>query len=286
MTYEYFLLRLEERILDCLKEKESVRRVQVLKNNGVKLDGFCYRIEGHREQPTVYVNHYYKEEISDRNIKEIAALVLKVQRESSLKRENELVQVLDFEKMKNHIFYRLISREKNTELLKDVPWLPFLDLALVFYLRIPEHIIDHATALIHTSHMERWGISRKRLYQTAAENMARTSIYLEAMEAFLEEYGLEVQESGMYVLSCGDKEYGAAVIVNSDVMKECGRRLGEDYYVLPSSIHEVILLPESLATSEKDLDELVQEVNETCVSQEDYLSDHAYRYCVKTGRLS
>ncbi len=286
MTYEYFLLQLEEKIMDCLKGKESVRRVQVLKNNGVKLDGFCYRIEGHREQPTVYVNHYYREGLSDTEVKEIAALVLKIQRDSRLKKENDLAQVLEFEQMKTHIFYRLISREKNKELLKDVPWLPFLDLALVFYLRIPEHIISHATALIHTSHMERWGITRKRLYQTAVENMVRTSMYLEPMENFLEEYGLEVPESGMYVLSCGDKEFGAAVIVNPDVMRDCARRLGEDYYVLPSSIHEVILLPKSLASSREDLDELVQEVNETCVSREEYLSDHAYLYCVETGKLS
>ena len=286
MTYEYFLLQLEEKLVDCLKGKESIRRVQVLKNNGVKLDGFSYRMEGHREQPTVYVNHYYREELSDTEVKEIAALVLKIQRDSGLKKENDLAQVLDFEKMKKHIFYRLISREKNKELLKDVPWLPFLDMALVFYLRIPEHIISHATALIHISHMQRWGISRKKLYQTAAENMADTPVYLEQMEDFLEEYGLEVPKSGMYVLSCGEKEFGAAVIVNSNVMKDCARRLGEDYYVLPSSIHEVILLPKSLATCHEDLDELVQEVNETCVSQEDYLSDHAYLYCAEAGKLN
>lgn len=286
MTYEYFLLQLEEKIHAYLEENETVRRVQVLKNNGVRLDGFCYRTEGHKEQPTVYVNQYYKKEISDTELESIAKLVIGTLRDSRLTQEKDLTQVLDYEKMKGHIFYRLISRSENEELLKDIPWIPWLDLALVFYLRIPEHIMSNATALIHTSHMEYWGISRKKLYRTAVENMMAVPMLLDPMESFLEGYGLIVPESGMYVLRCDQKEFGAAAIVNPRVMKACHQEIGEDYYVLPSSIHEVILFPKSLATCRKDLDELVQEVNASCVNREDYLSDHAYLYCARSGKMS
>lgn len=285
MTYRKFLDRLEQELL-CKKDaSERISRVQILKNNGVKLDGFSCQVQGHREQPTVYVNHYYREEPKPGEIEEIAGLVLKIMRQSILGPGQDLHQVLDYAKMKKQIFYRLISREQNEELLKEIPYLPWLDLAIVFYLRIPEHIIKNATALIHTSHMERWGLSIQKLYRTAAENMAKVPVFLHPMEQLLEGYGLEDVKSGMYVLSNGRKEFGAAAIVDPKVQKMCAQRFGEDYYMLPSSIHEVILLPRSLIDDRRELDELVQEVNRNCVSREEVLSGHAYVYSGKNGKM-
>lgn len=278
MTYGKFLDCLEQEILRRSREEEQIKRVQILKNNGLRLDGFSCKVKGHREQPTVYVNHYYREQPGPGELEETAQLVLQILRQNILKPGQDLEQILDYEKMKKHIFYRLISREKNEELLKKIPFLPWLDLAVVFYLRIPKHIVENATAVIHNSHMERWGVTLQELFQAAARNMAKEPVFLHPMEQLLEGYGLDDVKSGMYVLSNGRKEYGAAVIINPQVQKMCARRFGEDYFVLPSSIHEVILLPRSMAGSRRELDELVQEVNESCVSQEDYLSGHAYLY--------
>jgi hypothetical protein len=110
-------------------------------------------------------------------------------------------------------------------------------------------------------------------------------VMLRPMEQFLETYGLDDIHSGMYVLSNGQREFGASAIVNPRIQKICAQRFNENYYVLPSSIHEVILLPESMATSRKELDELVQEVNACCVSREEFLSDHAYYYSMEKERL-
>lgn len=285
MTYESFLDMLEEFVREKLDGREELCRVRILKNNGIKLDGFSYRSEGHREQPTVYVNPYYHEELAEEDLKEIAAQIVKIQRDSILLPEKNLIQVLDYGEMKEHIFYRLVSRAKNEELLEQIPWLPWLDLALVFYLRVPEHILKGATALIHTSHMEYWGLTLGELYRTAAENMRSLPVMLKPMEELLEEYGFEALNSGMYVLSTEKKEFGAAVILSSAVQKMCYERFGEDYYILPSSIHELILLPVSLPENAKELERLVGEVNDCCVSEEDYLSGHVYRYSAALGRV-
>ena len=285
MTYEYFLAYLEELMLKRLKTGESVQKVQILKNNGVKLDGFSYCIKGRRERPTVYVNQYYHEQISEKELDDIAATVLKLQRESRLLPADDLAQILDFESVKARIFYRLISRKRNEELLSQSPWLPWLDMAIVFYLRIPEHIVKNATALIHTNHMEQWEITLGELYRTAARNMSKEPVLLEPMESFLENCGFQPLSSSMHVLSNRRKEFGAALIVDPKVQRMCFRKLGEDYYVLPSSIHELILLPASQTVCREELDELVQEVNESCVSREDYLSGHAYFYSSCIGQI-
>lgn len=286
MTYEDFLNELEQSIQKKSHKGEKIHRIQVLKNNGLQLDGFSYRVPGHREQPTVYVNQYYEEEITKEKIEQVADLVLHTQRTCKLFSNQDVTEVLDYEQMKSRIFYRLISRERNETLLEQVPWLPWLDLAIVFYLRIPEYMISNATALIRTEHLEYWGIGQKELYQEAAVNMAGISVLFEPMEHFLEHYGLESLSSGMYVLTNRRKEYGAAAIVDPRVQRMCFQRFQEDYCVLPCSIHELILFPQSLAFERQELDLLVQEVNASCVSEEDYLSGHVYFYSSVTGTLS
>ena len=285
MTYAQFLDMLEQEICLLAEEEEHIHRVRVLKNNGVKMDGFSCCVRGRKEQPTVYVNHYYYEGIHRGEIRKLAQQILKVQRESLLEKGNDLLQVLEYEKMKERIYYRLISRERNEELLRDVPHLFWLDLAVVFYLKIPEEIIRNATALIHNSHMKQWGIDLKELYHIAAENMAEIPVMLEPMEQLLEGYGLEGKTSGMYVLGIREREYGAAVMLIPDVLRRCFRQIGEEFYVLPSSIHEVILLPVSYSGNPAELEALVKEVNETCVTPEDYLSGRVYRYFSDTGEL-
>ncbi len=285
MTYEHFLMRLEQCVMARTKDGEEIRQVQVLKNNGVRLDGFSYHMEGRREQPTVYVNQYYREGMGPEELGKIAELVLKIQRESRVLPEDDLLKLLDYNSMKSKIFYRLISKRKNEEFLAKAPWLPWLDMAIVFYLRIPERIVPDATALIYTSHLEHWGITMGELYRTASKNMSGLSVSIEPMETFLESCGIESGSSGMYILTNGRKEYGAAVIVDPEVQRMCYKRLGEDYYVLPSSIHELILLPGSFATTPEDLCTLVQEVNENCVSPEDFLSGNVYFYSSVTGQL-
>lgn len=278
MTYEDFLMRLEQNILERLKEGEVVKRVRVLKNNSVELDGFSYYVEGHRERPTVYVNHYYQERLSEDEFIKIADTVLKMQRECGLLPQQELEEMMDFHIMRERIRCRLISREKNEALLKEVPWLPWLDLAIVFYLQVPKRVVKHATALIHTSHMNFWGVTPEEICHAAAENMAKMQVFLEPMETFLGDMDFEPLSSGMHILSNSRKIFGAVAIIDPKIQRMCLERLGESFYILPSSIHEVLLLPESLATTREELDQLIQEVNEACVSREEYLSDHAY-YC-------
>lgn len=144
MTYEKFLDCLEQELHDLMKNGEEIRRVEVLKNNSVRLDGFSYRMPYRKEEPTVYVNHYYRKNMDMTDIREIATAVLQIQRESRKLPSEELNEVLHFDRMKDRIFYRLVSRERNRELLEKTPHVDWMDLSLVFYLRIPDHIIRNA----------------------------------------------------------------------------------------------------------------------------------------------
>ena len=284
MTYEEFLSGLEKAIFVQRREEETIKRVQVLKNNGVQLDGFSCVMEGHREQPAVYVNHYFREDVTKEDLCTLAAMVLKIQRDSMLHQTGDFEMLLDYEKMKKRIYCRLISRNKNEDLLKTVPWIPWMDLAIVFYMEIPGKLIKNATALIRTAHMERWKITEDQLFERAKKNLQRRGFRMVAMTEFLGDQ-VECPDAEMYILNTKKPEFGAAVFVDSQVRRICAQQIGGSYYILPSSIHELILLPDKVDYERKELDELVRQVNSQCVEAEDFLSDHAYYYNAQKDRI-
>ncbi|MCD8096496.1 MAG: DUF5688 family protein [Lachnospiraceae bacterium] len=285
MTYDRFLDLLEEEIRGRLLQGEQVRRVHVLKNNNVHLDGFSCMLPGRREQPTVYVNNFYRSSPDPGYIREIAQTVLSLQRESRALPGEEVKKLLESDRARELIYCRLISAARNTELLEQVPCKRWLDLAIVYYLKIPDHIIKNATALVHKEHMLSWGMTPEELHETAVRNMRREPAFFQPLEQLLGEYGLENKKSSLYVLSNSRKEYGAACILDPGVQRMCAERLGGDYYVLPSSIHEVILLPVADAPQDADLEEIVRTVNRRCVSREEYLSGNVYYYSTAEKRV-
>ena len=89
----------------------------------------------------------------------------------------------------------------------------------------------------------------------------------------------------MYVLSNKFRNYGAACIAYPNVLEMIGQILKKDYYILPSSVHEVIIVPYSEIYVCSKLDEMVREINSTQVEEEDVLSNHVYLYDRVSGKL-
>ena len=97
---------------------------------------------------------------------------------------------------------------------------------------------------------------------------------------------LELPEKDkMYVLSNKLKNYGAACIAYPYILDMLAGVLKENFYVLPSSVHEVIIVPESSRIRQSELERMVREINETQVPEEEILSNHAYFYYAQEGKL-
>ena len=93
------------------------------------------------------------------------------------------------------------------------------------------------------------------------------------------------ERDGMYILSNTLRSYGAACIAYPHILEMIGEILQRDYYVLPSSVHEVVIVPYSSGLDIRELDEMVREINVTQVAEEEVLSSHAYLYRRSTGAL-
>ena len=132
--------------------------------------------------------------------------------------------------------------------------------------------------------LKEWNVSKEAVKAAAMENMKR-EMRLMPFEQVLDELGYEkgdeLDESlEMYVLSNEKMHYGAGMVMNQDVQKLLGSKIEGDYYVLPSSVHEVLILADKSKADIDGLTALVQEINQTVVSQSDILSDKVQHYSV------
>ena len=88
----------------------------------------------------------------------------------------------------------------------------------------------------------------------------------------------------MFVLTNDTKVNGAAAILNDDIRQEIAEKVG-DFYMLPSSIHETLIIPKDAGMEFKELEQMVQEVNQKQVAPGERLSDHVYEYDAKEHEL-
>ena len=92
-------------------------------------------------------------------------------------------------------------------------------------------------------------------------------------------------KSCMYVLGNERKLFGAAVMLYDGLLEKMSEIIGGDFYLLPSSLHELILIPDEGREKGGDLWKMVCEINETQVEPEDVLTDSVYYYSGKNKRL-
>ncbi|MEG0721301.1 MAG: DUF5688 family protein [Lachnospiraceae bacterium] len=198
--------------------------------------------------------------------------------------------VRDFEKVKKQVVYKVINYKKNAELLNEIPYVGFLDLAVVFYVLLELNQHGTATMTIRNEHLKGWGVSREELLKVAQENTVRLlPAEFKTMKTVLEEMLTlniaEDTEDYMYVLSNPMKNFGACCILYDGILEKIGNRLGGNYYILPSSVHEVIIIPENQSPGKKELRIMITEINETQVAEEEILSNVPYYYVREKKQL-
>ncbi|MBR4708007.1 MAG: hypothetical protein IKP29_08130 [Pseudobutyrivibrio sp.] len=205
---------------------------------------------------------------------------------------------------KDYIIYKLINKANNTELLESIPYVDYLDMAIIFY-QVVEGFNDGegTCALITNKHLEDSDILLKDLMLCASENTPRllglkingilSSIAEYSgddtlVEALEEELGVDADMFPLYVATNKVASNGAAVILYKDMLKAMAAKLKSDLYVIPCSIHEVILVKvmKNCQMNTEEIRKLIAEVNRTELRFSDILSDSLYYYSRETGVLS
>lgn len=291
MTYFQFIHAVELKIKKEVTDGKKISIHTNVKNNGVKKSGILIAEEGINISPTIYLEEYYKQfqkgYALNAIVRDILELYKKIRFQDSWK-DGEKIK--NYDMIKEKIVYRVIGRASNKELLEQIPYREYMDLAIVYYvvLEIDEYGI--ASMLIRNEHLKLWKVTDEDLYYHACNNTQRIfPCEFTPMKKILEELlGFEEEGPGdqMYILSNEMRNYGAAALLYPDRLRMVGEEIGENYYLLPSSVHEVILVAENEAPEREELEKLVKEMNGTQLDEEEVLSDKVYYYDIETGKLT
>lgn len=237
------------------------------------------------------LNSFFKEFTSGGSLPEICASIVEAYKMIRLHEDSLLESLLDYDTAEASICYRLASQSKIRKRSVPVPYIPFLDLAIVFYVPFAKDGW-FGTLTITDSLMRNWGISDvRKLYASAHRNTCRFfPAKMEPMASLLQDFPPKQEPSDneslpLFVVSNSTRMHGASVILYNGLLKASANMFNDDLIFLPSSIHEMLLLPASTCDCPECLKEMVFYVNRTELDADDVLSDNVYYYDRNTDNL-
>lgn len=199
--------------------------------------------------------------------------------------------LMDYETMKDRLTMQVVSTADNQEKLSSIPHRELEDMSIVYRFLLSSTEQGTQTVLITNEMMEKFGITEEQLHQDAlisspkikpAEIKGIIETLIESMgKEQAELMGIEAGDDQMFVASVPDKVQGAGILAYEEFMEKAAERVGGNFYILPSSIHEVILVPETSEVDLEALEGMVREVNATQVAPEEKLTDNVYHYDTK-----
>ncbi len=280
-----------------LGESCQVKLQEIMKNNGVILQGLIILTGKRNISPTIYLNSFLEAFAGGVPLSVIVSKILEIYRSDMPAGNIDMSFFREFERVRSDICYRIVNRNRNRVLLERIPHIDFLDLSICFFYAYQSDALGTGSILIYNSHMEMWGCSVETLMKLAGENTERLYPWeIHRMEELLsealpwEEWEAretqsdcpgeeEVAESvPMRVLCNAQRVYGATCMIYPGVLGTLAEEAGENLYILPSSVHEILILPESEVEDEQYLRDMIREVNGTQVEPEEILSDNLYFY--------
>lgn len=197
--------------------------------------------------------------------------------------------ISDYSTMRNFLTFQVVSTEKNEQFLQTVPHTNQLDLSIIY-----RFVTTEWSIVITNSLLEIYGVSLEQLHEDAMANSpVKFPVHVQGMNDFMKEFVwhgdsqmMNIPDFGMCFVTC-ENEYGASALFYPEFLEQVAKRFRGKFFILPSSIHELILVPD-YGEDVKGLKEIVSDVNDNsdAVTEEDFLSNSVYHYDAKLHRLT
>lgn len=295
MDYQQFLFTITAGLQSAYSADEKVTVQTTEQKHTAKIKTVSLYHRGKRTTPLIYMapfyrmyQHGYSMESIQNELKNVLDMVT----------ENETIKgevFTDFASASACLGVRLISYQKNQEFLKLVPHRRILDFAVVYQLVFEEtKEADEmmGAAVIYHDHCRIWEVTEDILFQAALSSMTRRfPPALNSVEALIgvPEFAHPSDFPHLFALTNNRAFFGSSVLLYPGVLRQAAKRLGGAYYILPSSVHEVLLIAkenEDEGVNPMHLRAIVEEVNLTDAVSTEFLSNHVYAYDPKTDEIS
>lgn len=312
--YEDFSIAVKEALENKLGDGFVIDFQILTKLNDVQLHSLTIKEEKNSIiAPVIYLEQYYEDYKNGICISNIVDTIFDLcnSEETKFMQRNELADVYksftDFDNVKDKLLFKLVNFELNKEYLKGKAFVQFMDLAAIFYILVNKDEEGFQSAMVTNAMIDNWAISKDELFLLARNNNKlltppvitdMKTMITEILKAEAERDGLPVPEDfldlmfppensmPMYVVTNKNKINGACNMVYLDIFKELSDKMQSDVCVLPSSVHEFIVVPVSDSINTKELVKMVKEINGTEVPVSDILSYNVYKYVKDTNSLT
>lgn len=284
MRYQEFIENVKKHIRQELHLQVHV--YPVLKNNDTVYDGLVILDPLLNISPTIYLNPYFQRYLDGVALEEIYEDIIKTYHKYQPQEDFDISFFCDYEKAQDHIIMKLVNAKRNEALLKRVPHILVYDLALVFMCSVGDFMNEFSTILIHNHHLKNWEASVEDLYEKAQINTPKLlSPRLDNLHDVFEQITDEdlsfLNELNCHILTNHLKIHGATVLMYPDLLREVAEVFEDDLIIVPSSIHETLIIPSRNTPpdySAELMNAMIQEVNEKHLLDTEILSDHVYYY--------
>ena len=279
LTYDIFCEKFIEQLQSLLGDSYLLKKEEAVGYNDTRKEVLLMEKKGSCCMPRFDLRAYYEMHMEGMEIEELAKKAAYAIHAEDIPSEADIKALLDPEQVRNRLIIRLLNRKTNESILNEMPHLPFLDLAITFHLLVEEKKDGTKSVRVTNKLWEEYiGDSVLQMYRQALLNTERLfPARMVQMEKLLQLSELGVN-SGLFIVSNPHGIYGAAVLLYERLQEKIGQLLGENYYVIPSSVHEVLVIRESDVPDIDMLKSTILEVNRTQVGEEDILSNQLYRF--------
>ncbi len=289
VNYEEFKNIVTEEVGKLIGEDKELRVKEIIKNNDTKLDGLSFLTKKAGEiTPMVYLNYFYDSYKRDNmSISEITNEIVDIFMNKQLKCPEGISEMMDYASVKKRLALKVVNYELNKEFLSDVPHLKKMDLALV-PLFVVNKDDDIASVTIKNAYLDNWNVDVDTLFADALNNAPTLlkPVCYSLFKAVFEKKHMELMEldevrladDDLLILTNENKVNGSSCVFYPDVLQTIAQKLDSDLFVIPSSVHEVLVMRRIDNISIEELNNLINFVNATEVSSSEVLSDHVYIY--------
>ena len=291
MNYDEFKLFVKENVGAYFDTEDQVKDIVIkeIHKNGISLDGLLVTPANVNVSPVIYLNNYYVKNMSENEAMEVIKNIAKFIKQSMPEQSFETGWITDFEAVRDKIFSKMIPVVGNESLLENRIYSKKADLAVIYSIYVDAYSSESELASIPINRdlAEKLGVTAdilERLVKQNMENATQSMIQpcfrdmADVIPAKFQNPLINMERDQMYVISNIRGLYGATSVLNDQFMDRVKDQIGEDFYLLPSSVHEMICVKEAFAPDVEDLEAMIKEINNSTVSPEERLSDHAYKY--------
>ena len=302
MNKDEFIKMIKDEILECMPEEfrdYTVRIDEVNKSGDVRLHGLCLIKGNNGAAPILYLEPYFEMYREGMNKEELLGVIADKYYDIVRNAPNIVIPDMSFENTKDNLRVRLVYNKTNRNYLVDhVHCDAGCGYSLVAYADLSNRLFDGAIVNIRKDMLEPYGLDENEVIKAAMEGSikncpARLSYIEDSLMSMMaggeKENLLDLDRidlsRGVLVLTTEDNFAGAATLFYPGVKEKIAKLMDWDYFILPSSVHEVLMIPADGRFSAKELAMMVKAVNSNEVSKEDQLGNRVLFYDRENSEL-